>query len=82
MFVAKSWDFKTVVLKIEALKSEYKETLASFSIFELHEKVEYMRKMKNSVYNLKMNEQKKDKIWNYLNDNEYLSVLKSIAERE
>ena len=80
--INKKWNFKKIVENIEALKETYKGILASFSYIELHEKVEFMRKTRDAIYSLKFEEQKKDRLWNYFNDFEYLSVLKSIADRE
>lgn len=80
--INKNWSFKEIVNNLEALKEEYLDILVLFSSLELHEKVVFMRKTRDAIYSLKFEEQKKDRIWNYFNDFEYLSTLKSIADRE
>lgn len=80
--INKNWSFKEIVNNLEALKEEYLDILVFFSSLELREKVVFMRKTRDAIYSLKFEEQKKDRIWNYFNDFEYLSTLKSIADRE
>ena len=75
------WTFKEVVNNLKALKEEYKGILASFSCYEIKERVKFKRNLRNAFYSLNFDEWKKDKIWNYMNDFEFLYVLKGIANR-
>lgn len=75
------WDFKEIVDNLRAIRDFYEDILRSFSDFELHNKVLFMRDTRNFVYSYDFEEYKKDKIWEYLNRFECLYVLKGIANR-
>ena len=81
LWVNPEWTFKEVVNNLKALKEEYKGVLASFSCYEIKERVKFKRNLRNAFYSLNFDEWKKDKIWNYMNDFEFLYVLKGIANR-
>lgn len=66
--IKSEWTYKDVILNIETIKSEYLRVLLSFSILEKKKKLEYMRKCKQEVYNLKTLEWKRNTIWKYLNN--------------
>ena len=76
-----NWTFKEIIIKVKALKQNYDDVLASFSYFDLHKKIEIMKKFRDSIYVLNFEEWKKDRLWDYLND--YLSYeeLISIARK-
>ena len=46
------WDFKHILLNLEALKLEYNRVLMSFSYFEKKESIKYQREIKNKIYSL------------------------------
>lgn len=77
-----NWTFKDIVNEIKALKLEYEGVLASFSCYEIKDKIKFKRNLRNSFYALGFDEWKKDKLWNYMNGFEFFYVLKRIAERE
>lgn len=79
--IDKNWSFKDIVLNLWTLRGEYYTILASFSYFETHEKVEFIKQLRNDIYSLNFDESKKDKIWDFMNGNEYMSTLKRIAKR-
>lgn len=81
IYINPDWTFKEAVEHLKTLKAHYKGNLASFLYFQLKEKVEFKRKIRNAIYSLKMEEWKKDKIWNYMNDYEFYYVLKGISNR-
>lgn len=81
LWVNPEWTFKEVVNNLKALRDEYKGILASFSCYEIKDKVKFKRNLRNSFYALNFEEWKKDKIWNYMNDFEFLYVLKGIVNR-
>lgn len=72
-----SWTFKEAVDNLKTLREQYKETLASFSYFDLHEKVIFLKKTRDSFYALELEEAEKDKLWDYMNGFEFLYVLKN-----
>ena len=75
------WSFKEVVENLWTLRDTYESLLASFSYFDLHEKVVFMRKTRNAFYSLNFDDWKKDKIWNYMNHFEYYTTLRDMANR-
>jgi len=78
MEINQDWNFKEIVSVLKSLKEQYWEKVRSFSYFDLHEKVVYMRKFRNDIYKLNFEEWKKDKIWDYINNYEFLYVLKRL----
>lgn len=75
MEIKKDWNFKEVVNNLKEIKKSYKEKVRSFSYYELHEKVLYIRKVRNIIYSFNFKEDKKDKIWEYINDYDFLDLL-------
>ena len=81
LVVNKNWTFEETVKNIEALKSQYCDILASFSCYEIKDKVNFMRNSRNSFYSMNLKTWEIDKLWEYMNDFEFLYVLKDIAKR-
>ena len=67
-----NWTFKEVVLNIEALKSQYKEFLSPF--FNNKKVVEW----RDKIYALRMEEWRRDRLWEYLNGDIELDVLQKL----
>ena len=66
--LSQNWNFKDVKDNIEALVSQYKGTLASFSIYEHKQKIEALRQMKVQVYSFNnILYWQKDRLWEVLN---------------
>lgn len=65
--VKQNCSYKEFIKDIHILKRQYKEALLSFSVFEYHEKVMFIRQCKDQIYSLDYHEYLKDRIWNYLN---------------
>lgn len=63
---------------LPTLKSDYKRVLASFSLYEQKEKNTFIRGVKIQIYSLKYGRKKKDRIWEYLNDDIPYVVLEFI----
>lgn len=76
-----SWTFAEVVDNLWTLRETYEGLLTSFSYFDLHKKVLFMRKTRNAFYSLNFEYWKKDKIWNFMNHFEYYSTLKDMVKR-
>ncbi|MBR2245559.1 MAG: hypothetical protein IKN65_00655 [Clostridia bacterium] len=69
IYVNPSWTFKDVIEIIKALKQDYYGALALFDCFNIKDKVDLIRKFKQDIYSLKFEEWKRDRVWDYLNDN-------------
>ena len=61
--------FNEIMANIEALKSHYRDIIASFSYFELKKRNDFKRKIKKMVYELQFEDWKKDLLWETLNEN-------------
>lgn len=81
LVVNKNWTFEEAVKNIEALKSQYCDILASFSCYEIKDKVKFKRNLRDSFYSMNLKTWEIDKLWEYMNDYEFLYVLKDIAKR-
>jgi len=79
--IVESWTFEEIVKNIKAVKLQYEDVLSSFSIWETKEKTNYKREVRDSIYSLNMEEYKKDRLWEYMNDCLDFIVLKQIYER-
>lgn len=75
MQIDSGWKYKDVLKHIEALKEQYKEVLASFSWKEHKEKNAVIYNLKRQIYSLKIEEWRKNKIWEYLNSDEIKANL-------
>lgn len=69
IYVNPNWTFKETLEYIEALKQDYYGALTLFNCFNLKDKIDLVRKFKQDIYALKYEEWKKDRVWDYLNDN-------------
>lgn len=79
LYINQNWTFEEAVNNLKTLKIEYEGILASFSYFQLHDKVEFLRKTKESFYSLKLKEWEINKLWEYMNGYEFLYVLKQMV---
>lgn len=77
IFIDPSWSFKECVYNIRALKSQYQEVLMSFSFLKnLAEETRYIKETRNYIYTLPYDEWKKDKLWEYMNDDlDYIILI-------
>ena len=81
LYINPEWSFKEIVDNIKTLKLEYEKILASFSYFELKDKVDFERNTRNSFYSMNLKEWEIDKLWEYMNGYEELRVLIILACR-
>ena len=79
--IDENWTFKDIVDNVWALRDEYDRLLMSFSYFELHKKVIFLRHTRDAIYALDFEEWRKDKIWDYMNHYEYFTTLRDMANR-
>jgi hypothetical protein len=68
----KNITFRQFVENCEELKFQYKELLTPFFNTKM------VRIWKIMIYSLQMETWRKDKIWEYLNDDEHIDVLKKL----
>lgn len=76
LYIDPSWSFKQIIANIQTIKDEFLGKLSSFSYFKLHDKVLFLRGIKNQIYSLKIEYWQCHKVWDYLNDNIELEELK------
>lgn len=76
--INKNWTYQETLKHIKALKRQYRCTLASFSYFDLHKKVIFLQKMRDSIYALQFEYWKKDRLWEYMNGFETFTVLQKL----
>lgn len=75
--IDENWDFEEIVENAKMLKEKYNIFLTSFYFFEIKERNNYIKNVKNKIYNLNIIYWKRDKIWNFLNgDMEYDDLVK------
>lgn len=79
--INQNWTFKEVVDNLKSLRTDYEGILATFSYFDLHDKVLFLKNTRDKFYSLNLQEWEKDKIWDYMNGFEFLYVLKGIVKR-
>jgi hypothetical protein len=65
--------FRQFVENCEALKSQYEEVLSPFF------NVQLVRCWKKMIYGLNIEEWKKDRLWEYLNDDVPIELLKKLV---
>ena len=65
--------FRQFVENCEALKSQYEEVLSPFF------NVQLVRCWKKMIYGLNIEEWKKDRLWEYLNDDIPIELLKKLV---
>lgn len=79
--VDQTLNFKNLVIQAKAFKNQYYSVLASFSYFELPNKVQFIRTFRDSIYSLNFEEWKKDRVWDYMNNYIPYEELISIARK-
>lgn len=73
-----NWNYKQTLANLKALRHDYEGVLASFSYFNLHDKVLFTYQFKQSIYSLPFETWKKDRIWEYLNHDIPLTILQNL----
>ena len=81
MNVNKNWTFREFILNLRALRNSYEDFLCSFSCFEQKQKLKFIREFCTQIYDLPYEEWKRDRIWDYLNDDIPFEALISIARK-
>jgi len=67
--VNRDWNYKESLVPIVKIKKHYEDIMLSFSVFGGNNNViKSIREIKDEIYSLKFEEWKRDKLWEYLND--------------
>ena len=69
-----SWSYNELTLNLKTLRVQYREILASFSYFQLKDKVAFERKIKKIIYSYPYQEFLCNFAWNYLSAPEYTTL--------
>lgn len=80
--VPETYTFENIVLNLKAIKSNYIGVLSSFFAFNLHEKVIYLKEIRDQFYSLNLDTWKIDRIWEYLNNDIDYVVIEGIVNRQ
>lgn len=72
-----NWNYKETISNLKTLRHDYEGVLASFSYFQLHERVIFNYEFKNAIYSLPFETWKKDRIWEYINHDIPFSILQN-----
>ena len=78
LYINQSWNFKETFNNLYLIKDDYTRILSSFLWYELKERNQFMRECKDKVYSLTFEIWKRDRIWEYLNDNLDFEVLSNM----
>ena len=63
-----NWSYKELVNNIEVIKSQILGVIASFSYFQMQEKLLFMRWVKKTIYSLNIEYRQKNRLIEYLYD--------------
>jgi len=77
LYINPNWNYKQILSNLKTLRHDFEDALASFSSFELHEKVLFVYEIKNAIYSLNFEYWKKDRIWEYLNNDLSFAILQN-----
>ena len=70
--------FKEIVDNIEAMKTHVRDTIASFSSFEIKKQLQFQRELRNQIYALKFELWKRERILETIYDDFPVYKLKSM----
>ena len=70
--------FKEIVDNIEAIKSHVRETIASFSSFDIKKQLQFQRELRNQIYALNFELWKRERILETIYDDFPVYKLKSM----
>lgn len=62
IYIDENWNFKEAVAHIEVLKKRVSFIDASFSCFNIKQRIQFKRELRRQIYALKFEEWKRDKI--------------------
>lgn len=77
-FIDPDLSFKEVVAQIEVIKSQIRDTIASFSYFQKKEEIEFKREVKRQIFELKFEYWKCERLLEYIYDDFTLEELERL----
>ena len=77
-----SWTFNEAINNIKAIKDEYIGLLSSFSIYDGKQKKAVIHNVRKEIYKLQFEEWKKDKLWEFMNDDIPYIILVGLRNRQ
>ena len=78
IFIDPNSSFKEVVENIEVIKSHVRDTIASFSSFDIKKQLQFQRELRNQIYALKFELWKRERILETIYDDFPVYKLKNI----
>ena len=66
--IKSDWTYNQIIRHVKQLKRQYNLIALSFSIYEIKDKIEFIRDTRDTIYALNLMEWQKDRIWTYMND--------------
>lgn len=67
IYVDPTWTYRQAVNNLKTLRLQYREVLASFSLWETKEWASFIRTTRNKFYTLNLIEWQIDNLWRYMN---------------
>jgi len=67
IYVDPTWTYRQAVSNLKALRLQYREALASFSLWETKEWASFIRTTRDKFYTLNLLEWQIDNLWKYMN---------------
>lgn len=77
-----NWSFSEAVNNIKAIRDKYTGLLSSFSIYEAKQRGVVIHEIRSEIYELKFEEWKKDKLWEFMNGDIPYILLKSLIRQK
>ena len=78
LYIDPNWNYKQILSNLKTLRHDYEGVLASFSYFQLHDKVLFTYEIKTAIYSLNFETWRKDRIWEYMNHDIPLTILQNL----
>lgn len=77
MEINSNWTFKQLVLHLKQIRYEYNRCLCLF--FERKHRINYIKSIRDTIYNLKLDYWQKERIWEFMNYDMSYTELKQVA---
>jgi len=75
-----NWTYRQAANNIKALRLQYREVLASFSLWQTKEWADFISSTRDQFYALDLLEWQIDNLWNYMNGNfPYFYLIRSAS---
>ena len=78
IYIEPNSTFREIVDNIEVIKSHVRDTIASFSSFDIKKQLQFQRELRNQIYDLKFELWKRERILETIYDDFPVYKLKGI----